>query len=123
MLDYLIRQTEGIMVLLPHPPLSKADFDGLCAAANAYLANHAKLRGLLIQSKDFPGWENFAAFSAHMHFVHDHHARVDRVAIVTDSHRGGLAESRSAHLTVTEIKHCPLADEARALVWLETAIR
>jgi hypothetical protein len=123
MLDFSISQSEGIMILEPQAPLSKVDFDGVSRAADSYLADHDKLRGVLIRSKDFPGWEDFAGFSAHMHFVHDHHKKIDRVAIVTDSHFGGIAESLGAHFTSAEIKQFPFADDMKALAWLQTAIR
>jgi hypothetical protein len=71
MLTYSIKQPEGILVLQPSAPLSKQDFAGLSAAVDAYLSDHAKLRGVLIRSKDFPGWESFVGLIAHMHFVRD----------------------------------------------------
>jgi hypothetical protein len=50
-------------------------------------ADHAKLHGVLIGSKGFPGWENVGGFTAHMH-----HLKVERVAIVTviSRHRSTL---------------------------------
>jgi hypothetical protein len=59
MLDYSIMKPEGVLVLKPHAPLSKEDFDSLSAAVDSYLSDHAKLHGVLIHSKGFPGWENF----------------------------------------------------------------
>jgi hypothetical protein len=41
----------------------------------------------------FPGWENFGGFTAHMHFIREHHKRVERVAIVTDSWVANIGES------------------------------
>ena len=91
-LDYSIMKPEGILVLKPHAPLSKEDFAGVSAAVDAYLSDHAKLHGVLIHSKGFPGWENFGGFNAHMHFVRDHHKKVERVALVDGQrdrgHRG-----------------------------------
>jgi hypothetical protein len=123
MLDYSIMHPEGIMVLKPHAPLSKEDFDGLSAAADAYLVDHDKIHGVMIRTKGFPGWEDFAGFSAHMHFVHDHHKKVDRIAVVTDSPLAGAAESIGQHFTSAEIKYFPFTDEQPAMQWLTTAIR
>src|SRR5512141_603003 len=47
MLDYSIMRPEGILVLKPHAPLSKEDFEGLSAAVDSYLSDHAKLHGVL----------------------------------------------------------------------------
>lgn len=49
MLDYSIMKPEGILLLSPEAPLTREDFGGLSTAVNAYLSNHAKLRGVLIQ--------------------------------------------------------------------------
>jgi hypothetical protein len=121
MLDYSIRQPDGILVMKPHGPLTKEDFGGLSSTVNAYLASHARLRGVMIQSKAFPGWENFGGFTAHMHFAREHHSQVERVAIVTDSHFAGIAEMLGKHFIAAQVKHFPFADEGRALDWLETA--
>ena len=119
MLDYSILKPEGILVLKPNAPLSKEDFGGLSAAVDSYLSDHTSLRGVLVHAKTFPGWENFGGFTAHMHFVSEHHKKVRRVAVVTDSLFAGIAESLGKHFTSAEIKHFPFSDSVAALGWLE----
>jgi len=121
MLDYSIMRPEGILVLKPQAPLNKEDFSGLSAVVDAYLADHPKLHGVLIHSRDFPGWEDFGGFTAHMHFVHDHHKKVERIAVVTDSKIGSITELLGKHFTAAEVKHFPFADNVKALDWLLTA--
>jgi len=121
MLDYSIMKSEGIVVLKPQGPLSKEDFDGLSAAVDSYLSDHAKIHGVLIQTKAFPGWENFGGFTAHMHFVRGHHKKVERVAIVTDSKVAGVAESLGKHFTSAEVRHFPFSADVKALNWLKAA--
>jgi len=121
MLEYSMKQPEGILVLRPGAPLSKEDFSGPGAAVNDYLTDHAKLRGVLIHSKGFPGWESFGGFTAHMRFVREHHKEVERVAIVTDSHFADMAERLGTHFTSAEVRHFPFSEEATALAWLEGA--
>lgn len=121
MLDYSIMKAEGIVVLRPHGPLSQKDFDGLTVDVDSYLSDHAKIHGLLIQSKEFPGWQDFAGFTAHLHFVHQHHKDVERVAVVTDSKIAGMAESLANHFTSAKVRHFPFADDVEALRWLESA--
>ena len=121
MLDYSILKPEGILVIKPNAPLSKEDFGGLSSLVDAYLSDHAKLQGVLIHVKGFPGWENFGGFTAHMHFVSEHQKKVRRVAIVTDSQLASVAESMGTHFMAAEIKHFPFADDAKALEWLEAA--
>ena len=121
MLDYSIMMPEGILVLKPEAPLSKDDFGGLSAIVDGYLSDHEKLHGVLIQAKEFPGWENFSGFAAHMHFVREHHKQVERVAVVTDSSIASIGEWLGKHFTSAEVKHFPFSDKMEALEWLETA--
>lgn len=121
MLDYSIMKPEGILVLKPLAPLSKEDFDGLSATVDSYLSDHARLHGVLIHSREFPGWENFSGFTAHMHFVSEHHKKVERVAVVTDSWIAGMMESLGKHFTSAEIRHFTFGYDVTALDWLEAA--
>ncbi len=121
MLDYSIMRPEGILVLRPHAPLSKSDFTGLSTLVDTYLADHSKLHGVLICSKSFPGWADFAGFAAHMRFASEHHQQVERVAIVTDSPLAGLAESLAKHFTSAEVRHFRYTGESVAMDWLEAA--
>ena len=120
LLDYSIMKREGILVLKPCAPLSKEDFGRMGAAVDSYLSDHAMLHGVLIHAKGFPGWENFGGFTAHMHFVREHHAKVERVAIATDSSFAGIAKSLAGHFTSAEFRSFPFADEAKALAWLQS---
>ena len=97
MLDYSILMPGGILDLEPRAPLTKDDFGGLDAALDPYLSSHDKLRGVLIHSKALPGWEDFDALAAHMRFVLEYQAKVERVAVATDSPLAGLVESLRKH--------------------------
>jgi hypothetical protein len=121
MLEFAILRPEGIVVLKPNASLSKEDFVGLSASVDAYLADHASIRGVLIHAEAFPGWENFAGFTAHIRFVHNHHQRIERVALVTDSPVARVAEALAKHFTAADIRHFPFADYEKALNWLKTS--
>ncbi|MEP6606649.1 MAG: STAS/SEC14 domain-containing protein [Nitrosospira sp.] len=121
MLDHSIMMPEGILVLKPHAPLTKEDFSSLSAEVDSYLSDHVRLQGVLINAKTFPGWEDFGGFTAHMHFIREHHKKVERVAVVTDSQIAGMAESLGKHFTSAEVRHFPFFDEAKALNWLKAA--
>ena len=120
MLDFSILTPEGILVLEPKAPLTKEDFSALGTAVDLYLSSHAKLRGVLIHAKAFPGWENFGGFATHMRFVRDHHEKVERVAVVTDSPLAGMVASLGKHFISAEVKHFPYLDVAKALDWLKS---
>ncbi len=82
------------------------------------IRNNDKLHGLLIISATFPGWDSFAAFATHIRFVRDHHHKIEKVAIVTDSVIGRLAESLADHFVNAEIRHFPSDLEKEAKTWL-----
>ena len=120
MLAHTIHKPEGILVLNPDASLTKEDFDGVCAQVDAYLANHAKIHGVLIYAESFPGWEDFAGLTAHIRFVRDHHTMIERVALVTDSPLATIAEALARHFAAAEIRHFPFADYEKAMGWLKT---
>ena len=118
MLKYSIMKPEGILLLDPRGPLTQQDFENLNAEVNAYLAKHAKLHGVMVRAQEFPGWENWAGLSAHLHFASDHRKQVAHIALVTDSHLAGLAEFLGMHFTAAEVRHFPFAEDSEALQWL-----
>ena len=121
LLEYTILKPEGILLLKPNESLSKEDFAGLSASVDAYLADHASIHGVLIHAEAFPGWESFAGLAAHIRFVRNHHRKIGRVALVTDSPVAGMAEALAKHFIAADIKHFPFTDYEKALSWLKTA--
>jgi hypothetical protein len=59
--------------------------------------------------------ESFGAFTAHKHFIREHHKQVERIAVVTDGPLAGLCELLAEHFTSAEVRYFPFADDARAL--------
>jgi hypothetical protein len=121
MLHYSMMLSEGILILKPRTPLRKEDFSRVSAAVGTYLAEHPKLNGVMIQAKEFPGWQDFDGFQAHLKFVREHRDRVERVAVVTDGSFANVAEVFGKTLTSAEIKHFPYSDVEESLEWLEDA--
>lgn len=119
MLNFSIMQAEGILLLKPSAPLSTEDFGSLSVDVDAYLSEHARLHGVLVHAKGFPGWENFGAFTAHMHFVREHHKQIERIAVVTDSPLADMVKLLAKHFISAEIRHFPFDDDAKALEWLQ----
>lgn len=119
MLTFSLMEPEGILRMQPHGPLTQADFERLRGAVDAYLATHAGLHGVLVHAPEFPGWENWASLSAHLHFVRNHHQQVQRIALVTDSVAADLAQWFGRHFTAAEVRHFPYAQETQALQWLQ----
>jgi len=118
MLEYKILEPEGILILEPSGALSNEDFTNLSVSVDAYLADHVSVQGVLIHSKAFPRWTNFAGFTAHIRFVRNHHQKIKRLALVTDSPVAFLAETLAKHFIAAEIRHFPYVDYGKALTWL-----
>ena len=47
-------------------------------------------------------------------FVRDHHKRIKKIGVVTDSHLGDVAEHLASHFVSAEIRHFPAGQIAAA---------
>lgn len=105
MLNHTLDRAAGILQVRPNGPLEAADFESLAAEVDPYVEHTGGLKGLLIEAPTFPGWENLGALLRHLTFVREHHREIARVALVTNSRLGDLAERVAGHLVSAEIKH------------------
>ena len=104
MLEYSIVEPGGILRVAPSGALTAEDFTGLARFADAYLNTHGTFGGLLIEAKAFPGWDSFAALSAHLRFVRDHQRRIERLALVTDSPIAHVVELLAEPFVAADIR-------------------
>ena len=118
MLSVEIDEVNGIAILEPDGPLSKGDFELAAKIIDPYIEKTGQLRGLIIHTKAFPGWDSFAAFSSHLRFVKDHHKKISRVAISTDSMVGNFAEAVASHFVNAEIKLFSFHELEEARNWV-----
>lgn len=118
MIDYHFDDLTRILTVQPKSALDKADFATLGAAVDPDIEKHGDLNGLIIAADTFPGWDSFSALITHMRFVRDHHQHVQRVAVVTDSPLGDLAERLASHFVSAQIKHFPAGAVESAQRWI-----
>ena len=118
MIDYQILEEQGIVILEPSGPLGKEDFENLTRDVDAYIERHGRVNGLIVHAKSFPGWEDFGAFSHHISFVKDHHKKIGRVAIVTDSTFLSMAPQIVKHFVSAEVMHFDYDDLEPAQKWI-----
>lgn len=123
MLHVDLDETRAIATFRPEGPLTEADFEHAANMVDQYLEDHSALRGLVINSREFEGWNSFAALVRHLRFVRDHHRQISRVALVTDSAVGQLGEKLADHFVAAEIRHFPFDDMIEARRWVEQAPR
>ena len=118
MLSVKMDDVNGIALLEPHGPLSESDFKSAAKVVDPWIEKNGKLKGLIIHAKSFPGWDSFAALSSHLVFVRDHHRKIDRVAFVTDTAVGNVAEKIARHFVKAEIKLFPYKSLEEARSWV-----
>jgi hypothetical protein len=118
MIEHHLDTENAILYVHPLDALQQGDFARLARAVDPFIALHGALNGLLVETPHFPGWESFGAMISHLRFVHGHHRQIRRVALVTDSAIGRLAEHLASHFVAAEVRHFPAAERDAALVWL-----
>ncbi len=118
MLRVSIQQANAIAVMEPQGPLSEQDFINAAEIIDPYMRAYGYLNGILILTKDFAGWQSFAAIAQHMDFIKDHHQYIKRIAIVTDSVLGNFASVLASQFVHSEIKWFNYDDLDSAQLWL-----
>jgi hypothetical protein len=98
--------------------LEKSDFEAIAKVVDPHIEETGGLAGLIIEAPAFPGWSSFGAMAAHLRFVRDHHRKIKKIALVTDSALGDVAEHLVSHFISAQVLHFPASrlDEARSWI-------
>ena len=85
------------------PPRSLGDRDRCVVAGQSLIDDEPQdgrptVVGLVIEITSFPGWESIGAMASHFRFVRDHHKHIKKIAVVTDSPMGNVAEHLASTL-------------------------
>jgi len=120
MLHYELNRAESILILKPIGPLESTDFEKLAREVDPYIIEKGTLNGLMIYTKSFPGWDNFAAFLSHIKFVKNHHQKIRKIAAVTGSGFLSIMPQVAKHFIQAEVRHFDYDDKDSALDWLKT---
>jgi hypothetical protein len=118
MIDYNLDAANSILYVRPKAALAADDFVQLAKAVDPHIEATGGLAGLIIETPSFPGWESLGAFAAHFRFVRDHHKHIKKVAVVTDSSIGNVAERLASHFVSAEIKHFAAGQTEAAKQWI-----
>lgn len=118
MLTVKIDKVNHIAVLEPDGPLSESDFTSVARQVDALIEEFGRLNGIVIHAKSFPGWDSIAALVAHLKFVHEHHRKLSRVALATESIAAHIAEIFATHFVAAEIKIFSYQDIEKATQWV-----
>ena len=107
----------GVLVVDVRQALRAQDFDALAATADQYLDAHGDLAGIVIHARTFPGWENLGGLIRHVRFLRDHHRRVRRVALASDSRLADLAPKLAEHFVQAEVRRFGYDEVDAAIGW------
>src|SRR5215467_7782477 len=97
MIEHDLDETHSILHVRPRSALQEADFAEIAKTVDPYIEATGGLAGLIVETPGFPGWDSLGAMVTHFRFVRDHHRHIRRVAVVTDSALGGVAERLTSH--------------------------
>ncbi len=118
MLKTTLNQANSIATLEPDEALSKEDFSKAAKVIDAYLEEGNKLNGVIIYTKDFPGWDSFSALISHLKFIKEHHKKVTHLAFVTDSSIAEFAKKIGSHFVDPKIKTFSFDQLEEAQQWI-----
>ncbi len=118
MIDVDLDTAHSIVVVRPHSRFDKDDFAKLAATVDPQIEATGDLAGVIIDAPSFPGWEDFGSMVSHFRFVRDHQKHVKKVAVVTDSAMGDLAEHLASHFVSAQIKHFKAGQTEPARQWI-----
>lgn len=108
---------QRVVRVQPTGPLAKEDFISLAGEIDPLIEKWGALNGLVIESREFPGWDSVGALIRHLSFVSQHHRKIRRIAVVTDSSFGAIAENVASHFIAARIKQFDSGDLDVALAW------
>ena len=109
-----------VLGVRPGGPITRDDVAVLTRSADDYLAGHSKIAGVMVETQTFPGFASVGAFADYARFIANHHARVRRLALVTDSALAPVAEFMANYVVGLEMRHYPFAEGAAARAWLRS---
>ena len=118
MLSVEIDEVNGLAILEPDGLLTKGDFESAAKVIDPYIENTDQFNGIIIHTESFPGWDSFAALASHLRFVKEHHKKISRVAISTNSVIGNFSEAVASHFVNAEIKLFSYQELEQAKDWI-----
>jgi hypothetical protein len=118
MLNVQLNEESGIALLEPEGALTQSDFESAAKVIDPFIEKVGELNGIIIHVESFPGWDSFAALMTHLEFIRDHHRKVAKIAFVTDSPIGDIAESMGGFFVKAQIKEFAFGELEQANSWI-----
>lgn len=108
----------AVLTVHPESAFDKTDFVELAKTVDPHIEASGELAGVIIDAPHFPGWDSFGAMVSHFRFVRDHEKHIKKIALVTDSHLGDVAEHLTSHFISAQVRHFPAGQVEQAREWI-----
>jgi len=118
MIKYDLDPATSVLTVHPESAFDKNDFVELAKTVDPHIESTGDLAGVIIDAAHFPGWDGFGAMVSHFRFVREHEKHVKKIAVVTDSHLGDVAEHLTSHFVSAQIRHFPAGQVEQARQWI-----
>ena len=118
LIEHTLDTAHSILYVRPKSSLEEDDFVQLAKTVDPYIEETGDLAGLIIETPAFPGWNSLGAMVTHFRFVRDHHKHIKKIALVTDSALGDVAEHLASHFVSAEIRHFSAGEREAAQQWI-----
>jgi hypothetical protein len=118
MIDYTLDTSRSILIVRPKGAFEEGDFDRLAQAVDPFIEKTGCLAGIIVDAPAFPGWKTFGALANHSRFVREHGRHIKKVALVTDSTLGNVAEHLASDFASAEIRPFGASEFASAREWI-----
>lgn len=116
-LAFELLQDQRVLVLEPRDELVASDFERVADEVDPFIDQVGGLAGLVVVAEEFPGWDDFAALTAHFRFVREHHDKIRRVALVTGSQFLSALPRLAGLFVAAEVRRFAMQDRAAAMDW------
>ncbi len=116
-ISHRLLRDSGVIVVEVKQALRAQDFDALAFTADSWIEAHGELQGLVIHTREFPGWENLGSLIRHLRFVRDHHRKVRRIALAADAKVASVAPKIAEHFIQAEVKSVRYDELDKAIAW------
>ena len=118
MLKVTLDQKNLLAILEPDGALTEHDFNHAAQMIDPFIEKYGELNGILIYTKSFPGWKDFAALSRHIRFIRNHHRKIKRLAFASDTSVIELSKTVAKPFVDAEIKLFSYDEFEKAKAWI-----
>jgi len=108
---------DGVLQVRLRGKVDSEAYDNAIEDLNSFFEGHETIR-LLIDLRDFDGWQGLDALRDHFYLVRGHAARVQRAAIVGDAGWQSMAVQVGKRAFGIDARHFPAKEFEEAKTWL-----